>query len=83
MKPDRCSFCKGKLVEGKTEFVAKVGEQIIAIKEPGDYILILISLAIRTLFRRYFPPVYPPPVYPLVLRLFRYIPLLLYSGPVF
>lgn len=33
MKPDRYSFCKGKLVEGKTEFVAKVGEQIIAIKD--------------------------------------------------
>ena len=33
MKPDRCSFCKGRLVEGKTEFVVKVGEQIIAIKE--------------------------------------------------
>ena len=33
MKFDRCSFCKGKLVEGKTEFVAKVGEQIIAIKD--------------------------------------------------
>jgi hypothetical protein len=44
MKPDRCSFCKGKLaekklVEGKTEFVAKVGEQIIAIKDvPPMYV---------------------------------------------
>ena len=32
MKPDRCSFCKGKLVEGKTEFVAKVEEQIVKLK---------------------------------------------------
>ncbi|MGB9929839.1 MAG: type II toxin-antitoxin system MqsA family antitoxin [Methanosarcina sp.] len=38
MKPDRCSFCKGKLVEGKTEFVAKVGKQIIAIKDVSAYI---------------------------------------------
>jgi YgiT-type zinc finger domain-containing protein len=38
MKPDRCSFCKGKLVEGKTEFVAKVGEQIIAIKNVAAYV---------------------------------------------
>lgn len=38
MKPDRCSFCKGKLVEGKTGFVAKVGEQIIAIKDVSAYI---------------------------------------------
>jgi hypothetical protein len=28
MKPDRCSFCKGKLYEGKTEFVAKVGGEV-------------------------------------------------------
>lgn len=38
MKPDRCSFCKGKLVEGKIEFVAKVGEQIIAIKDVSAYV---------------------------------------------
>ncbi|MDD4248918.1 MAG: YgiT-type zinc finger protein, partial [Methanosarcina sp.] len=38
IKPDRCSFCKGKLVEGKTEFVAKVGEQIIAIKDVSAYV---------------------------------------------
>ena len=38
MKPDRCSFCEGKLVEGKTEFVAKVGEQIIAIKDVVAYV---------------------------------------------
>ncbi|MHB8101025.1 MAG: type II toxin-antitoxin system MqsA family antitoxin [Methanosarcina sp.] len=38
MKPDRCSFCKGKLGEGKTKFVAKVGEQIIAIKDVAAYV---------------------------------------------
>ena len=32
MKPDRCSICKSKLFEGKTEFVAKVGEQILPLK---------------------------------------------------
>ena len=38
MKPDRCLFCKSKLIEGKTEFVAKVGEQIIAIKDVSAYV---------------------------------------------
>jgi YgiT-type zinc finger domain-containing protein len=38
MIPDRCSFCKCKLVEGKTDFVVKVGEQIIAIKDISAYI---------------------------------------------
>ncbi|AKB36950.1 hypothetical protein MSSAC_2360 [Methanosarcina siciliae C2J] len=38
MKPYRCVFCKSKLVKGKTEFVAKVGEQIIAIKDVSAYI---------------------------------------------
>jgi len=38
MKHDRCSFCQGKLVEGKTEFVAKVEEQIIAIKDISAYV---------------------------------------------
>ncbi len=38
MKPDRCSFCKGKLVKGKTEFVVKVGEEILVIKDVSAYI---------------------------------------------
>ncbi len=38
MKPDRCSFCKGKLIEGKTEFVVKVGEEILVIKNISAYI---------------------------------------------
>ena len=36
MKPDRCSFCKGKLYAGKTEFVAKVGDEVISRKELGE-----------------------------------------------
>ena len=28
MKPGRYSFCKGGLDEGKTEFVAKVGDEV-------------------------------------------------------
>ncbi len=32
MKPDRCSFCKGKLVKGITEFVVKVEDEILVIK---------------------------------------------------
>lgn len=38
MKPDRCSFCKGRLYEGETEFVAKVGDEVISIKEALAYI---------------------------------------------
>ncbi|MDN5310588.1 MAG: hypothetical protein PWP14_1982 [Methanolobus sp.] len=33
MIPDRCSFCKGKLVEGKHEFIVKIGETMLAIKD--------------------------------------------------
>lgn len=38
MKPDRCTFCKGKLVKGKTEFVVKVGEKVLAVKDVSAYI---------------------------------------------
>ncbi len=38
MKPDRCSFCKGKLYEGKTEFIAKVGDEVISIKGVPAYV---------------------------------------------
>lgn len=38
MKPDRCSFCKGKLHEGKTEFVAKIEDEVISIKGVPAYI---------------------------------------------
>ena len=35
---DGCSFCKGKLYEGKTEFIAKVGAEVISIKDVPAYI---------------------------------------------
>ena len=35
---DRCSFCNGKLYEGKKEFVAKVGDEVISIKEVPAYV---------------------------------------------
>ena len=33
MIPDRCSFCKGKLREGKTEFMAHAAGEVIVIKD--------------------------------------------------
>ncbi len=38
MKPDRCSFCKGKLFKGKTDFVVKVGKEVLTIKDISAYI---------------------------------------------
>lgn len=38
MSLEVCSFCKGELVKGQTEFVPKVREQIIAIKDVFAYI---------------------------------------------
>lgn len=38
MKPDMCSFCKGRLHEGKTEFVTRVKCEVIVIKEVPAYI---------------------------------------------
>jgi len=38
VKPDRCSFCKGKLREGKTEFIAKVADKVISIKDVPAYV---------------------------------------------
>jgi len=33
MIPERCTFCRGGLHEGKAEFIARVGDEIIVIKE--------------------------------------------------
>ncbi len=33
MKPDRCSFCRGRLHEGKTEFTVKVEGDVISVKD--------------------------------------------------
>lgn len=38
MERDRCSFCKGKLSKGKTEFIAKVGDEVISIKSVPAYV---------------------------------------------
>ena len=34
----RCSFCKGKLNEGETEFVAKARDEVILIKDVPAYV---------------------------------------------
>ena len=33
MMPDQCSFCKGTLRKGKTEFMTRIGSEIIVIKD--------------------------------------------------
>ncbi len=38
MIPDKCSFCKGKLIEGKYEFVVKIGETVLAIRDVDAFI---------------------------------------------
>jgi len=38
LKPERCSLCKGKLQEGKTEFTVKAGKEVISIKEVPAYV---------------------------------------------
>jgi YgiT-type zinc finger domain-containing protein len=38
LKPERCSLCKGKLQEGKTEFTVKVRKEIISIKDVPAYV---------------------------------------------
>lgn len=32
MNPGECLLCKSKMREGKTEFVARIGEQVVVIK---------------------------------------------------
>ena len=38
MKPDTCGFCRGKLYQGETEFVARVGDEVISIKGVAAYV---------------------------------------------
>jgi YgiT-type zinc finger domain-containing protein len=38
MIPDRCSFCKGKLREGKAEFLAHAAGGVIVIKDVPAYV---------------------------------------------
>ena len=38
MIPERCTLCKGTLQEGKTEFIARVGGEIIVIRDVPAYV---------------------------------------------
>jgi YgiT-type zinc finger domain-containing protein len=38
MIPDRCSFCKGRLIKGKHEFVVKIGETVLSIRDIDAFI---------------------------------------------
>ena len=38
MKPDRCSFCRGRLIEGITEFVVKMGDEVLSISDVPAYV---------------------------------------------
>ena len=38
MKPDRCSLCGGKLRKDKTEFVARVEDKVVVIKDVPAYV---------------------------------------------
>lgn len=38
MIPERCSYCKGNLEEGRTEFIVRVGDQVIIIRDIPAYV---------------------------------------------
>jgi YgiT-type zinc finger domain-containing protein len=38
MIPDHCSFCKGKLRKGNTEFMAHAAEEVIVIKDVPAFV---------------------------------------------
>jgi len=38
MIPDQCSFCRGKLVKGKTEFIARAGHEVVVIKDVPAFV---------------------------------------------
>lgn len=38
MRPDTCSFCKGKTVEGEAEFMVKVEDRVLVITNVPAYI---------------------------------------------
>jgi YgiT-type zinc finger domain-containing protein len=38
MIPDRCSFCKGKLREGTTEFMAHAAGEVVVIKDVPAFV---------------------------------------------
>lgn len=38
MEPDRCSFCKGRLIKGETEFIVRVGSKLLVIRDIPAYV---------------------------------------------
>lgn len=38
MIPDRCTFCKGTLHKGKTEFIVRVGDEIIVVRDVPAFV---------------------------------------------
>jgi len=38
MIPDRCTFCKGRLVLGMTEFIARAGGEVVVIRDVPAYV---------------------------------------------
>jgi len=59
--PERCTFCKGTLHEGKTEFIAQVGDEIIVIRDVPALICDRCGEAHYSSWR--YPEVIPKPLY--------------------
>ena len=38
MEPDRCSFCKGRLIKGETEFIVRVESEALVIRDIPAYV---------------------------------------------
>ena len=38
MEPDRCSFCNGRLRKGETEFIVRVGSELLVIRDITAYV---------------------------------------------
>jgi len=38
MIPERCTFCKGTLREGETEFIARIGDEIVVVGDVPAFI---------------------------------------------
>lgn len=38
MNPDKCTFCKGNLKKGKTDFIVKIKNEVVSIKNVPAYV---------------------------------------------
>jgi len=38
MEPNRCSFCKGRLLKGETEFIVRVESELLVIRDIPAYV---------------------------------------------